>query len=84
MKPHRESISYWIYRTVQCAEDDDRQDANLALKHCLVIHRTVQRASQDANRQDERRTDGLTMTPRAQSLTEGSKPLSGGGWKAPQ
>jgi hypothetical protein len=84
MKPHSESISYWIYRTGQRSKDDDRLDANLALKHGLIVYRTVQRASQEANHQDERKTDGLTMTPRAQSLTEGPKPLSGGGWKAPQ
>lgn len=55
MKPHSESISYWRYHTGQCSKGYDCQDANLALKHCLIVHRAVQRASRDTNHHDEQK-----------------------------
>jgi len=54
MKPHNESISYWRQHIRVCLMNNDSQDANLALEHCLIIHRAVCGASAGGHYQGEK------------------------------
>lgn len=63
-------------------------EAHLALEDGLVVDRTSARLSCQSQPSTDLdsviETHGFTITPIAQSLTVGLRPLSGGGWNAPQ
>lgn len=48
----------------------------------MVVNRATQQGMYISSKLDKS-THGLTVTPSAQSLCEGARPLSGGGWKEP-
>jgi hypothetical protein len=65
------------------SQAQNNQFAHLALENGYIVHRSI--SSKQALSVDARIvTNGLTITPLAQSFSVGSTPLSGGGWNAPQ
>ena len=61
----------------------NNQFAHLALENCFIVHWSIP-GKQTISADVLTITNGLTITPLAQSFSVGSSPLSGGGWKAPQ
>ena len=57
--------------------------AYFAFKYSLIIDRPGMTDLHFMTTTWERKTYGLTVTPSAQALCVGGRPLSGGGWKAP-